>query len=147
MKNPNILRKQLEDMCERYGVDILYIFGSRAGEVKGLVDGKSSSLAEGSSDVDIGFKLRRGAHLSVREKALLSVELENILNVNRVDLCDIHDVDPFVAVNIVRGERLFCRDEYLADEYELYVLRRAGDLAYLERERLALVIGASGTQE
>jgi hypothetical protein len=36
-------------------------------------------------------------------------------------------MDAFVAVNIIRGERLYVEDDYLADEYELYVLRRALD--------------------
>jgi hypothetical protein len=49
--------------------------------------------------------------------------------------------DPFLAAEIIRGERLFTKDEHEADEYELYVLRRAGDLAPLERERMALVLG------
>jgi hypothetical protein len=141
-----MLKEQLQDMCERYGVEILYAFGSRSREIRDLIEGKVSRLDGAFSDVDIGLKLRPGACLSIREKARLSVELENILNVNRVDLCDIHKGDPFVAVNIVRGERLFCRDEYGADEYELYVFRRAGDLAYLERERTALIIGASRAQ-
>jgi uncharacterized protein len=46
------------------------------------------------------------------------------------------EADPFLAANIIRGERLFSRDERSADEYELYVLRRAGDLAPFERERI-----------
>ena len=41
----------------------------------------------------------------------------------------------------MRGERLYARDAYWADEYELYVLRRAGDLAPLERERMAMILG------
>ena len=49
------------------------------------------------------------------------------------------EADPFLSANIVRGERLFCRDPYAADEYELYILRRAGDLAPLEKERLGLI--------
>ena len=46
-----------------------------------------------------------------------------------------------MAANIVRGERLYARDEHETDEYDLYVLRRAGDLIPLERERLALILG------
>jgi len=41
---------------------------------------------------------------------------------------------------VIRGERIFAEDSYLADEYELYVLRRAGDLAELERERMAMIL-------
>jgi hypothetical protein len=53
----------------------------------------------------------------------------------------LREADPFLAANTVRGERLYARDAYAADEYDLYVLRRAGDLAPLERERMALILG------
>ena len=49
------------------------------------------------------------------------------------------EADPFLAANIIRGERLYAADAHAGVEYELYVLRRAGDLAPLERERLALL--------
>ena len=39
---------------------------------------------------------------------------------------------------------MYARDEHAADEYDLYVLRRAGDLIPLERERIALLL-RSGT--
>ena len=68
------------------------------------------------------------------------MELEDLLDVDRVDLVIISEVDPFVAANIVRGERIYCEDEYMADEYDLYILRRAGDFIHLERERMALVL-------
>jgi len=45
---------------------------------------------------------------------------------------------------VIRGERLFAHDESVADEYDLYVLRRAGDLIPLERERMTLVLGELG---
>jgi hypothetical protein len=59
----------------------------------------------------------------------------------RVDLVDLATADPFLAANVIRGERLHAADGRAADEYELYVLRRAGDLAPLERERMALILG------
>lgn len=43
------------------------------------------------------------------------------------------------AANVIRGERLFAGDRYLANEYGLYIQRHAGDLRFLERERLALI--------
>jgi hypothetical protein len=64
-----------------------------------------------------------------------------MLGVNRVDLVSLPDADPFLAANIIRGERLFANDSYLADEYDLYILRRAGDLIPLERERQSLILG------
>ncbi len=67
--------------------------------------------------------------------------LEDLYGCSRVDLIFLKEADPFLAAEIIRGERLYARDEHEADEYELYVLRRAGDMAPLERERMALVLG------
>jgi hypothetical protein len=77
--------------------------------------------------------------MSVREKVEMAAEIEDLLGVGRVDLVILSEADPSLSANIVRGERIFCRDPYAADEYELYILRRAGDLAPLEKERLSLI--------
>jgi uncharacterized protein len=67
--------------------------------------------------------------------------LEEFFGGLRVDLVCLSEADPFAAAEIIRGERLFVSDGHEADEYELYILRRAGDLAPLERKRMALVLG------
>ena len=82
--------------------------------------------------------------LSVREKAEWAVALENLMGVDRVDLVLLTQADPFMAVNIIRGERAFCGDEYEADTYELYVMRRAGDLAPFERLRIERIMETPG---
>ena len=98
-------------------------------------------MPAGSSDADIGVQPLSGKKWFVREKVELAGLLEELLAISRVDLVCLSEADPFVAAEIIRGERLFAADSHEADEYELYVLRRAGDLAPLERERMALVLG------
>jgi len=127
--------------CERHGIESLHAFGSRGREIADWVEGKRPTLARSSADVDIGVLPRGGRKLSIREKSTIATELEEILQAGRVDLIVLPEADPFLAANVIRGERLYCRDTYGADEYELYVLRRAGDLAPLERERLSLIEG------
>ncbi len=139
MNDLNGTKKGINETCKRFGVEMLFVFGSRAKEVHGLVEEGRSLDRTVASDVDIGIKTSRPTSLSVKQKVQLSVVLEDLLGVNRVDLCLLDEVDPFVAANIVRGERLYCDDPYHADEYELFVLRRAGDLVFLERERLRLI--------
>jgi len=73
----------------------------------------------------------------------LAVALESLMSVDRVDLVLLSQADPFLAVNIIRGERVFCTDDYKADEYELYVLRRAGDLARFEQMRIERIMNPS----
>jgi predicted nucleotidyltransferase len=105
------------------------------------LEGGGQALDPGPSDVDIGVRPNPGASFLVETKVRLAIALEDLLEVDRVDLVCLPDADPFVAANIVRGERLYARDEHEADEYDLYVLRRAGDLIPLERERMALILG------
>jgi len=143
MKSPAPLNRELAEKCDRYGVEILYAFGSRAREIRQVFEGRATSPFSSVSDADIGVKLRPASSLSVRAKVRLSTELEDLLEVNRVDLCVLQEADPFLAADVIRGERIYCEDEYRADEYDLYVLRRAGDLIQLERERLSLVFKES----
>ena len=129
----------LEEICRGFDIQILYAFGSRASEVYDWLSLAGGTLLPGKSDVDIGAK--PAAPLPVRSKAELAVALEDLLGVGRVDLVIIPEADPFLAANVIRGQRLYCQDRFLADEYDLYILRRAGDLAFLERERQRLVFG------
>ena len=131
----------LARLCQELQVSILYAFGSRAREVQEWLEGKRASLPAGPVDVDVGVKPAQGVRLSIHDKVRLALALEDLLGVARVDLVSLSDADPFLAANVIRGECLYVRDSYEADEYELYVLRRAGDLAPLERERMALILG------
>ena len=94
-------------------------------------------MPDSTSDLDIGVLPARP--LTARQKVELMIALEDLFNVNRIDLVLLPEADPFLAANIVRGERLFARDTYQAGRYEFYIFRRAGDLIPLERERLAII--------
>jgi predicted nucleotidyltransferase len=138
-------REQLREICDRHRIDLVYAFGSRACEARDFLYGIGKMGKGATSDVDIGIKAapKRGA-MSVREKVEVAAEMEDLLGLGRVDLVILSEVDPFLAANIIRGERIFAKDSYAADEYELYILRRAGDLAPLERERLSIVFKQPG---
>ncbi len=136
-QHPN--RVALEAVCRRFQLHILYAFGGRGREALGWLHG--SALSPGPSDLDIGVK--PAELLDVRRKVELAIDLEDLFGVNRVDLVVLPEADPFLAVNVIRGERLFADDSYLADEYDLYVLRRAADLLPFERERQRRILEGS----
>ena len=134
-------RTALAEICRKFNVAILYVFGSRADEVYDWLDGAIVELTPGPSDVDVGVKALPGVRWSFHDKVLIAIELEDLLGCSRVDVVALDTANPFLADEIIRGNRLYARDEYEADEYDLYVLRRTGDLAPLERERMVLVLG------
>jgi len=133
------LRPRLEEVCRTHELDALYVFGSRREEVCRRLDDERIPPSAARSDVDIGILPPEGSLLSVDRKVAIATALEDLFGVSRVDLVVLPEADPFVAANVIRGERLFFRDVHRLDEYELFVLRRAGDLAPLERERLARI--------
>ncbi|MBI4596394.1 MAG: nucleotidyltransferase domain-containing protein [Candidatus Tectomicrobia bacterium] len=138
--------KQIKSIAERFDLAALYVFGSQARAIAARVaqeDLSCQGTLNAASDVDVGVLPAKGGILSAEAKVLLTMELEELFGVLRVDLLAIPEADSFLAVNIIRGERLFCQDQDRGDEYELYLLRRAGDLAPLERERIALILGES----
>jgi predicted nucleotidyltransferase len=132
-------RSELKEICRQYSIDTIYSFGNRATELKMFVTGAGDIDRSKAVDFDVAVKIPPQKSLSVRQKSQLTIDLEELFRLTKLDLVVINEADPFLAANIIRGERIFCRDEYLADQYELYVLRRAGDLIPLERERLQII--------
>ncbi len=128
-------------LADTFHLDTIHAFGSRAREAADRMErAPVRACNQAGTDLDIGVKPMPGCRLSVREKARLACALEDLFEVGRVDLVVLPECDPFLAANIIRGERLFARHEHRSEEYDLYVLRRAGDLAPLERERIALIM-------
>lgn len=123
-----VLPRLRDVLCRREGLIAAYLFGSRA-------DGSATE----ASDFDIAVLF--GRPLPLQEQLRLEDELALELG-RTVDLVDLRTADPFLALAILRGTRFLVQDPVAADEYELYVLRRAGDLEMLERERRALLLEA-----
>jgi predicted nucleotidyltransferase len=129
---------ELERVCKGYNITALYFFGSRAAEMVRALNDDNYSLSPSTSDLDVAVLSQ--SDFSVEKKVNLTLELEDLFHAPRVDLFDLQEADAFLAANIVRGERVYTADSDFADEYELFVLSRAGDLAELERERIALIL-------
>ena len=138
MKNRN---KKLSEIAQRFALDIIYAFGSNAKKASRWLFGSIPTCSVSTqSDLDIGVRPSPGKRLSLKEKVQLAIALEEFFSVSRVDVVVIPEADPFLAANIIRGERLYCKNEFDANEYDLYILRRAGDLIPLERERISLIM-------
>jgi predicted nucleotidyltransferase len=106
-------------------VRAVWVFGSRIRDD-----------ARPDSDLDLGVLFASPQPL----EAVLRLEdaLEQAAHL-KVQLVDAARTGAFIALEIVRGERIYCRDSRAADEFELYVLRRAGDLLPFERERVRML--------
>jgi len=136
----NDLQQSLADLCRRYGVTSLYVFGSRASEIAARVAGEHVVPAHPESDGDFAVQIAEESDLRGFARGGLLIDLEELFELPRADLVVLNDVDPFIALEAVRGELLFCADADVQAEEELFILRRAGDLEPFETERIRLML-------
>ena len=102
--------QRIEQLCKQFQVRALYVFGSRSAETFQSIQDDDFSLEPSESDLDFGALTNRV--LSVGEKVSLALQLEDLFHVQRVDLVVLQEADAFLAVNIIRGERLYADDPY-----------------------------------
>jgi hypothetical protein len=140
----NPLRQELTKLASLHSLVAVYAFGSRAGEAAARVRDEPVPAGHPDADLDLGVQVGRGRRLDVRRKVALSQAFEALFQVPRVDLVVCEEAPAFLAQEIVSGELLCCTDPDAQAEFELYALRRAGDLApfAFERRRMILEEGA-----
>ncbi len=134
---------RLEAIATQFGLADIYVFGSRAGEIATGAP-HADTAAQTDSDVDIAVRPVRDRLLTPAERVELTLALEHALGVKQVDLLVVTEAGPFLALAVIRGNLLYRADPVDQAEYELFILRRAGDLAPLERERRELVLRGGG---
>lgn len=141
------MQEALAGIADRYGLRDIYVFGSRTREVAARVRGRSDARPEeGSegSDIDLAVQPLRERELTAQERVKLTDDLERLLEAPRVDLVVLSEASSLLAVDVVRGELLYSSDELAQAEHELYVLRRAADLAPHQRERVRTILHEGG---
>lgn len=113
--------QRLEALCTTHGVAALYAYGSRALEALHWLH-RGGALAKGVNDLDLAVSGGFDRRFSLAEKVALASALSDLFAFENVDLADMAEVAPFVAANIVRGERLLHGVEILASINNVIVI-------------------------
>ena len=132
-------KEKIKSLVNKYNLQLIYSFGSRAEEVYNLVEWKISQSSVSKSDLDIGIKSEKS--LNIQEKVEIAVFFEDLFDVPKVDVVEIPEASAFLALEIVQGELLYANDETYEAEYQLYIMRRAADLMPYERMKQKLILG------
>ena len=134
------MRQKIADLCFRHDIADLYVFGSRAKEVAGLLDDQPGPRLHPESDLDVGVVPATRQAGGPERRVKLSIELEDLFQIGRVDLVLLPEADPYLALDIIRGELLYTIDPDQQARCELFVLRRAGDLLPFRKERIRMIL-------
>jgi uncharacterized protein len=133
------LQQKIIDICLRYEIADLYVFGSRSREIAG----KCANIPVASkdeSDIDIGILPMHIETWNPEKRVDLIIELEDIFMAKRIDLVLLPEADSFLALDIIRGELLYTKNADRQAGYELFILRRAGDLAHFKKVRTGMIL-------
>jgi len=134
------IKEKIEQIAAKYGLQIIYAFGSRAKEAKEVVEGRMERLSYTRSDLDIGIKPERP--LTIEEKVEIAIFFEDQLHLPRVDVVLLPEAPVSLAAEIVLGEILYTSDPTYEAEYQLYILRMAADLFPHEQTKQKMILGA-----
>ncbi len=135
------LSARLGSLARQYGIADVYVFGSRAEEIAARVHGSvESPSARPEADADVAVRPRYDILFDAEARVDVTLLLEELFQTPRVDLVVLPEAGAFLALAAISGELLYCDDPTDQAEYELFVLRRAGDLLPFERERRRLIL-------
>ena len=135
----NRMTEQIRNIASRYGLQIIYAFGSRAKEALGMAEGGIERFSSSPSDLDMGVKPSRA--LTVQEKVEMAILFEDLFGAPRVDLVVLPEAPISLAFEIVTGEILYMDDAAHEAEYQLYIMRQYADLLPHERMKQEMIMG------
>jgi two-component sensor histidine kinase len=133
------IKEEIKNIASRYGLQIIYAFGSRAKEASDLAQNRIEHLTSTPADLDIGVKPEKP--LTVEEKVKIAILFEDLFDVSRVDLIVLPEAPVFLAFEIVTGEILYVQDSTYEAEYQLYIMRMAADLLPYEQLKQRMIMG------
>ena len=110
----------LKEVFIKNKVKIAYLFGSILKE-------------ENPEDIDIAVILE-GDYFRLLE------DIKEFLNTQRIDLIDLSQVSPFIALHIIKnGEIIFKENTKIENEYEMNILKKCQDLEAFRRKQLEFI--------
>lgn len=136
MKNSEQHRKEktyhIRNVAEKFGIALIYIFGSQSKNGKRYLQGNSINI-EDFSDLDLAVSFKNIPSAPMKIYGDLYKELSEIFEPFHIDLIFMHEVDVLFQSEIIKGIKIFEKDPFLADEFEEMVMKKAEDLTFKKK--------------
>jgi predicted nucleotidyltransferase len=127
MKESDIL-----SVAKRYGIVLIYLFGSQADNGKRYLEGKDV-MPDAFSDLDVAIAFENPPAEAIEIYGILFKEISEIFDPFHIDLVFMHEVNTLFQYEIIKSVRIYAKDELYADELEESIMKRAEDLLFKKR--------------
>jgi len=132
---------EIRNIAEKYGITLIYLFGSQAEKGANYLEGTEIVLDE-LSDLDLAVAFEILPYNSIKIYGELYKYFSEIFEPFPIDLIFMDEVDTLFQYEIIKGVRIFEKDEFSADEFEEIVMKKAEDLAFKKRILLKEILEA-----
>lgn len=127
MKNYDI-----RTLAKRYGIFLIYLFGSQADNGKRYLKGEDV-MPDAFSDLDVAIAFENPPAEAIETYGILFKEISEIFDPFHIDLVFMHEVNTLFQYEIIKSVRIYAKDELYADELEESIMKRAEDLLFKKR--------------
>ena len=123
---------QIKAIARRYGVTLVYLFGSEAERGRIYLEG-GRVTPHPFSDLDVAVAFEKALPEPMETYGQLYREISEIFVPFNVDLLFMQEVNTLFQHEIIRGFRIYSTDEFDADEFEEGIMKRSEDLLFKKR--------------
>lgn len=123
----------MAELLRKHRVKIAYLFGSRREAGVAFLKGESPDIEE-DSDLDIGVVFDTLPRKTFEVYGELFADLSIFFEPFMVDLVFLQETDALFQYEVIKGELVYCEDEFFLDDYEEMVMKKAADLSYKKIE-------------
>lgn len=126
------MEKKFQKLAEKFGINLIYLFGSQAEAGEKYLKGELIT-PEAFSDLDIAISFKNIPQNSIRIYGEIYAEISEIFDPFHIDLVFIHEHNPIFQYEIIKGIRIYEEDENSAGDFEEIVMKKAADLIFKKR--------------
>ncbi len=119
-------------LAERHHIVLIYVFGSQAAKGKRYLKGEDVSLNT-FSDLDVAIAFENPPAEAMKTYGVLYKEISEIFDPFNIDLIVMHEVNTLFQYEIIKGVRIYEKDESYADEFEERIIKMSEDLSFQKR--------------
>jgi predicted nucleotidyltransferase len=124
--------RDIKALAERYYIGLIYLFGSQADKGKGYLEGEEV-MPEAFSDLDIAIAFENPPAEAIKIYGIFYKEFSEIFGLFNIDLIFMYEANTLFQYEIIKGVRVYEKDEPYADDFEERIMKRAEDLSFKKR--------------
>jgi predicted nucleotidyltransferase len=120
----------LVSICRKYGVALVYFFGSQASTGVRILKGETVEVNDPLTDIDVGIITETplpNPYEKTNFYADLYNDMEDLFKPLRLDLVLLEENHSVFQLEAIKGICVFQNSQEKRDDYEMMILRRAAD--------------------